>query len=73
MVADKYLEWTDDPAKKKNMLLDIFADVIFNIPSVMVSRGHRGEFQVLDGGVDISSPARSLACPPLDIDSNEIC
>ncbi|XP_026644988.1 carboxylesterase 1D-like isoform X3 [Microtus ochrogaster] len=41
VAADKYLEWTDDPAKKKNMFLDIFADVIFNIPSVMVSRGHR--------------------------------
>ncbi|XP_057609661.1 carboxylesterase 1D-like [Chionomys nivalis] len=41
VAADKYLEWTDDPAKKKNMFLDIFADVVFNIPSVMVSRGHR--------------------------------
>ncbi|XP_038178198.1 carboxylesterase 1D-like [Arvicola amphibius] len=30
-----------DPAKKKNMFPDIFADVIFYIPSVMVSRGHR--------------------------------
>ncbi|XP_049976783.1 carboxylesterase 1D-like [Alexandromys fortis] len=41
VATDKYLERTDDPAKKKNTFLDIFADVIFNIPSVMVSRGHR--------------------------------
>lgn len=50
MAADEYLEWTVEPAKEKNMFLDMFADVIFNIPSVMVSCGHRGEFQVSDGG-----------------------
>ena len=49
VAAKKYLEWTNDPTKKKDMFLDLIADVIFGVPSVMVSRGHRGEFQVLDG------------------------
>ncbi|KAK7806261.1 LOW QUALITY PROTEIN: hypothetical protein U0070_023876, partial [Myodes glareolus] len=42
VAAKKYLEWTNDPTKKKDMFLDLIADVIFGVPSVMVSHGHRG-------------------------------
>lgn len=49
VVAEKYFGGTDDPAKRKDLFQDLVADVIFGVPSVMVSRSHRGEFQVLDG------------------------
>lgn len=49
VVAEKYLGGTDDPAKKKDLFQDLIADVMFGVPSVMVSRSHRGEFQVSDG------------------------
>lgn len=49
VVTEKYLGGTDDPAKKKDLFQDLVADVIFGVPSVMVSRSHRGEFQVSDG------------------------
>ncbi|XP_055476883.1 carboxylesterase 1D [Psammomys obesus] len=39
--TEKYLGGTDDPAKKKDLFLDLIADVIFGVPSVTVSRGHR--------------------------------
>lgn len=41
VVAEKYLGGTDDPAKKKDLFQDLIADVIFGVPSVMVSRSHR--------------------------------
>lgn len=49
MATDKYLGGTDDPTKKKTLFMDLIADVVFGVPSVMVSRGHRGESPVLDG------------------------
>lgn len=39
----KYLGRTDDPVKKKGLLLDLFGDVFIGIPSVLMSRGLRGE------------------------------
>ncbi|XP_035298481.1 carboxylesterase 1D isoform X2 [Cricetulus griseus] len=41
MATDKYLGGTDDPTKKKTLFMDLIADVVFGVPSVMVSRGHR--------------------------------
>ncbi|OBS81780.1 hypothetical protein A6R68_24230 [Neotoma lepida] len=43
VATEKYLGGTDDPARKKDLFLDLIADVIFGVPSVMVSRGHRAE------------------------------
>nr|XP_048282690.1 carboxylesterase 1C-like [Myodes glareolus] len=40
-VTEKYLGQTDDPVKKKDRLLDLFGDVIFGIPSVLMARGLR--------------------------------
>ncbi|XP_036044886.1 carboxylesterase 1C-like isoform X2 [Onychomys torridus] len=37
----KYLGRTDDPVKKKDLLLDLFGDVFIGIPSVLMSRGLR--------------------------------
>lgn len=41
IAAEKYFGGTDDPAKKKDLFQDLVADVIFGVPSVMVSRSHR--------------------------------
>ncbi|XP_028626189.1 carboxylesterase 1D [Grammomys surdaster] len=41
VASEKYLGGTDDPAKKKDLFQDLIADVIFGVPSVMVSRSHR--------------------------------
>lgn len=41
IAAEKYYGRTDDPAKKKDLFQDLVADVIFGVPSVMVSRSHR--------------------------------
>ncbi|XP_057567617.1 liver carboxylesterase-like isoform X2 [Hippopotamus amphibius kiboko] len=41
VVTDKYLGGTDDPAKKKDLFLDLIADGIFGVPSVNVARRHR--------------------------------
>ncbi|XP_040591232.1 liver carboxylesterase 1-like [Mesocricetus auratus] len=38
---EKYLSGTDDPIRKKDLLLDFMGDVMFGAPSVIVSRGHR--------------------------------
>ncbi|XP_048211525.1 carboxylesterase 1D-like isoform X4 [Perognathus longimembris pacificus] len=38
---EKYLGGTDDPAKMKDLLLDLIADVMFGVPAVMISRSHR--------------------------------
>ncbi|XP_029414081.1 carboxylesterase 1D-like [Nannospalax galili] len=47
--TEKYLGGTDDLVKKKDLFLDLIADVMFGVPSVLVSRGHRGESHMLDG------------------------
>ncbi|XP_028626191.1 carboxylesterase 1D-like [Grammomys surdaster] len=41
VATEKYLGGTDDPAKKKDLFQDLIADVMFGVPSVMVSRSHR--------------------------------
>ncbi|XP_028626190.1 carboxylesterase 1D-like [Grammomys surdaster] len=41
VASEKYLGGTDDPAKKKDLFQDLIADVMFGVPSVMVSRSHR--------------------------------
>nr|P10959.3 RecName: Full=Carboxylesterase 1C; AltName: Full=Carboxyesterase ES-1; Short=E1; AltName: Full=ES-THET; AltName: Full=Esterase-2; AltName: Full=Liver carboxylesterase 1; AltName: Full=Neutral retinyl ester hydrolase; Short=NREH; AltName: Full=Retinyl ester hydrolase; Short=REH; Flags: Precursor [Rattus norvegicus] len=40
-IIEKYLRGTDDPAKKKELLLDMFSDVFFGIPAVLMSRSLR--------------------------------
>jgi carboxylesterase 1 len=44
VVIEKYLGGTDDPIKNRAMFLDLIADMGIGIPSVIVSRGHRGKF-----------------------------
>uniref|UniRef100_A0A0D9QYP2 Carboxylic ester hydrolase n=1 Tax=Chlorocebus sabaeus TaxID=60711 RepID=A0A0D9QYP2_CHLSB len=39
--TEKYLGGTDDPVKKKDLFLDLIADVMFSVPSVTVARHHR--------------------------------
>ncbi|XP_028626242.1 carboxylesterase 1E-like isoform X2 [Grammomys surdaster] len=39
--VEKYLKGTDDPVKNRVLLLQLIADVMFGVPSVIVSRGHR--------------------------------
>ncbi|XP_030780839.1 liver carboxylesterase 1 isoform X3 [Rhinopithecus roxellana] len=39
--TEKYLGGTDDPVKKKDLFLDLLADVMFCVPSVIVARHHR--------------------------------
>uniref|UniRef100_A0A2K5XHM9 Carboxylic ester hydrolase n=1 Tax=Mandrillus leucophaeus TaxID=9568 RepID=A0A2K5XHM9_MANLE len=39
--TEKYLGGTDDPVKKKDLFLDLLADVMFSVPSVIVARHHR--------------------------------
>ncbi|XP_024606350.1 liver carboxylesterase 1-like, partial [Neophocaena asiaeorientalis asiaeorientalis] len=41
VAADKYLGGTDDPARKKDLFLDLIADGMFGVPSVNVARHHR--------------------------------
>ncbi|KAM6177419.1 liver carboxylesterase 1-like [Erethizon dorsatum] len=41
VVTKKYLGGTDDLLKKKDLFLDVIADVMFCVPSVIVARGHR--------------------------------
>ncbi|KAM4801397.1 liver carboxylesterase 1-like isoform X1 [Urocitellus parryii] len=41
VATEKYLGGTDDPVRKKDLFLDLIADVVFGIPSVTVARGHR--------------------------------
>ncbi|MBZ3874876.1 Carboxylesterase 1D [Sciurus carolinensis] len=42
VAIEKYLGGTDDPVRKKDLFLDLIADVVFGVPSVMIARGHRG-------------------------------
>ncbi|KAM4833548.1 carboxylesterase 1E-like [Thomomys bottae] len=41
VIVEKYLEGTDDPAQTRDRFLDLLADMVFGVPSVVVSRGHR--------------------------------
>ncbi|KAB0381657.1 hypothetical protein FD755_003574 [Muntiacus reevesi] len=41
VATDKYLGGTRDPVKKKDLFLDLIADVIFGVPSVNVARHYR--------------------------------
>ncbi|XP_061030461.1 liver carboxylesterase 1 isoform X1 [Eubalaena glacialis] len=41
VAADTYLGGTDDPARKKDLFLDLIADGVFGVPSVNVARHHR--------------------------------
>ncbi|VTJ52099.1 Hypothetical predicted protein [Marmota monax] len=41
VATEKYLGGIDDPVRKKDLFLDLIADVMFGIPSVTVARGHR--------------------------------
>ncbi|XP_073912081.1 carboxylesterase 1D-like isoform X2 [Castor canadensis] len=41
VATERYLGGEDDLVKKKYLLLDLIADVMFGIPSVLVSRSHR--------------------------------
>ncbi|KAM6223736.1 liver carboxylesterase 1-like [Rhynchocyon petersi] len=41
MITEKYLGGTDDPAKKKDLFLDMLGDVVFGILSVIAARHHR--------------------------------
>ncbi|CAO2610542.1 Liver carboxylesterase 1 [Lemmus lemmus] len=38
---EKYISGTDNPIRKKDLLQDLMGDVIYGVPSVIVSRGHR--------------------------------
>uniref|UniRef100_H0XC63 Carboxylic ester hydrolase n=2 Tax=Otolemur garnettii TaxID=30611 RepID=H0XC63_OTOGA len=41
VAIEKYLGGTDDPVKKKDLFLDLTADVVIGVPSVNVARYHR--------------------------------
>ncbi|XP_005388387.1 PREDICTED: carboxylesterase 1D-like isoform X2 [Chinchilla lanigera] len=41
VATEKYLGGTDDLVKKRELFLDLLADLMFGIPSVIVARGHR--------------------------------
>ncbi|XP_047567388.1 liver carboxylesterase 1 [Lutra lutra] len=41
LATEKYLGVTDDPAQKKDLFLDMLADLVFGVPSVTVARHHR--------------------------------
>lgn len=43
VATERYLGGTDDPVKKRELFLDLMADLMFGVPSVAVARGHRGE------------------------------
>ncbi|XP_001491878.1 liver carboxylesterase-like isoform X1 [Equus przewalskii] len=41
VAIEKYLGGTNDPVKKKDLFLDLMADVVFGVPTVTVARYHR--------------------------------
>ena len=47
---------TDDPVRNRALFLELIADVMFGVPSVIVSRDYRGEF---------SSGMGATHCPDL--------
>lgn len=70
MVTEKYLGETSDPVKKKDRFLDMMADLMFGVPSVIVARSHRGECGRLDSGGQREGPHWfwCLFCPGLSVD-----
>ncbi|MBC2881463.1 carboxylesterase family protein, partial [Campylobacter jejuni] len=40
-VIEKYLRGVDDPVKKSELILDMFGDIFFGIPAVLMSRSLR--------------------------------
>ena len=40
-VIEQYLRGVDDPAKKSELILDMFGDIFFGIPAVLMSRSLR--------------------------------
>ena len=57
LATEKYLGGTDDPAKKKDLFLDMLGDLLFGIPSVTMARHYRGESQRLDRRETPTPPA----------------
>jgi hypothetical protein len=43
VAIEKYLRDKDYTGRNKDQLLELIGDVVFGVPSVIVSRGHRGE------------------------------
>lgn len=48
VAVEKYTKGSDDPDQIREGVLDLIGDVSFGVPSVIVSRNHRGESQKLD-------------------------
>ncbi|KAL4665830.1 hypothetical protein H8959_015876 [Pygathrix nigripes] len=61
--TEKYLGGTDDPVKKKDLFLDLIADVMFCVPSVIVARHHRGESQRTLSSSSHSPSLQARRCP----------
>ena len=57
LAAEKYLEGTDDPVKKKDLFLEVLGDAMFGVPSVTVARYHRGESHRLGRRGTLNPPA----------------
>lgn len=57
--TEMYLGRTDDLVEKKSLFLDLMADVMFGVPSVIVARCHRGESG--ERSKTMNSPDRPLA------------
>lgn len=57
--TEMYLGRTDDLGEKKSLFLDLMADVMFGVPSVIVARSHRGESG--ERSKTMNSPDRPLA------------
>lgn len=57
--TEMYLGRTDDLVEKKSLFLDLMADVMFGVPSVIVARSHRGESG--ERSRTMNSPDRPLA------------
>nr|XP_004664926.2 carboxylesterase 1E-like isoform X1 [Jaculus jaculus] len=41
VATERYLRGSNDPVKNRELLLELIGDVVFGVPSVIVSRGHR--------------------------------
>ncbi|XP_034378041.1 carboxylesterase 1E isoform X2 [Arvicanthis niloticus] len=41
VAIEKYLRDADDPRRNKDQFLELIGDVVFGVPSVIISRGHR--------------------------------
>ena len=67
MAIKKYLRDADNPGRNKDQLLELIADVVFGVPSVIVSRGHRGEALSLDRRGTLILPLLSMTGLPPNI------